>query len=378
MRHSSESTPRGHARSAVAKMILSHGYRIGDKLPPYRDLARQLGISARTLVRALHELAEEGTLQPLHGKGVFVRRMPAGGGILSTVGLVSPASQLNLLSHNYLRQILFGVVNQCGVHHIDLQIMAFRQFGRQDSTPVPPRELAPRVDGMILLGVLNDRYVAEFSQELIPLVLVDGQTQAAPVSCIAVDNAQAVNLIVDHLYGLGHRRIAYADAKSSDDLAISGEPGWLDTPDSRERRQAYLGSLRRLDLSYEQIYPVVDGDRQRQAAAVMASLKRERQLPTAIICYDDELASYLHGSLRESALRVPRDISVAAAVASEGGNLVSNQVITCAVADFQKMGEQAITSLLRQTTRQSAAWPKPERVGSRLYVGTTTGKPRRV
>jgi GntR family transcriptional regulator len=47
-------------------------HRIGERLPPERDLARLYGCSLITVRRALDELAREGRLQRRQGKGTFV------------------------------------------------------------------------------------------------------------------------------------------------------------------------------------------------------------------------------------------------------------------------------------------------------------------
>jgi GntR family transcriptional regulator, arabinose operon transcriptional repressor len=385
VRHSSEDTPRGHAKEAVVQMLLSRGYKAGDQLPSYRNLAEHFGIALCTLVRAMHEMIEEGTLQAMRGKGVFVRKLPYGGGKLTTVGLVYPASQMNLLRSSYLVQILTGTMDLCGQNEIDLQIVAFRKIGQMVHSPVSPRDLAMRVDGLILLGVVNDRYLAECARETIPLVLVDSQTQVAPIPCIAVDNERATNLVMDYLYGLGHQRIAYVDARCLDDLAVGHEPFLVDSADTHERREAYQAAAKRLGLDYVRIYPAAKWTKPKEATpymgvqatgvAVLAALLKDNQPPTALLCYDDAVASHLYQALLGSRLRVPKDLSIAAAAAAPGSNLVESRLITGAVMDFEEMGRRAITALQRQTRRQPNVLPHVERIGGKLCVGTTTARP---
>lgn len=382
IRNSNEDTTRGHVKEAITRLILSRGYKVGDKLPSCRQLAAHFDIAMQTLVNALHELAEEGILQLLHGKGMFVKRVPHGSGKLSTIGLAYPASVVNLLSGDYLTQILKGTMTLCRYYQIDLQILAFRQGAEPAAVPTSPRDLAMRVDGLILLEVVNDAYITECAREAMPLVLVDAQTEAAPVSCIAVDNTRAVDLVMDHLYGLGHRRIAYADFRSPDDMPRPDEPLRLDTADTRQRREAYLAAIGRLGLDYERVYPAVEWARPAQAApatgtGVGAALRKDERPPTAIVCYDQVIARFLCQSLLESGPRVPRDLSIAAAVAAKGGSLAGNQVITCTAVDFEEMGKRAVEVLRRQAKRGWGASPQVERIGGTLFPGTTTARARR-
>ena len=51
-------------------------WRVGDRLPPERELAGRYGCSLITGGRALSELAREGRLERARGRGTFVRRPP--------------------------------------------------------------------------------------------------------------------------------------------------------------------------------------------------------------------------------------------------------------------------------------------------------------
>lgn len=51
-------------------------WRLGDRLPPERQLAERYGCSLITVRRALSELAREGRLVRARGRGTFVRRPP--------------------------------------------------------------------------------------------------------------------------------------------------------------------------------------------------------------------------------------------------------------------------------------------------------------
>ncbi len=51
-------------------------WRVGDRVPPERELAERYGCSLITVRRALGELAREGRLERARGRGTFVRRPP--------------------------------------------------------------------------------------------------------------------------------------------------------------------------------------------------------------------------------------------------------------------------------------------------------------
>lgn len=48
----------------------------GDQLPSIRELARQLGVNASTIVRAYDDLAAQGDVEQQQGRGVFLASRP--------------------------------------------------------------------------------------------------------------------------------------------------------------------------------------------------------------------------------------------------------------------------------------------------------------
>src|SRR5919205_833269 len=63
----------------------------GERLPPERELAAQLGVSRTVLREALHTLAALGLVESRHGRGVFI----AGGSIQATAQRLSLALSTN-------------------------------------------------------------------------------------------------------------------------------------------------------------------------------------------------------------------------------------------------------------------------------------------
>src|SRR5215831_17468333 len=60
----------------VRGLIQRKRLRPGDRLPPERDLAAQIGVSRPTLRMGLHALAAMGCVQSRHGSGTFIPEGP--------------------------------------------------------------------------------------------------------------------------------------------------------------------------------------------------------------------------------------------------------------------------------------------------------------
>ncbi|MFN8631899.1 MAG: GntR family transcriptional regulator [Chloroflexota bacterium] len=63
-------------------------WRVGDRVPPERELAEQYGCSLITIRRALGELTREGRLERTRGRGTFVRRPPVVRDIAARAGFL--------------------------------------------------------------------------------------------------------------------------------------------------------------------------------------------------------------------------------------------------------------------------------------------------
>ncbi len=68
------------ARHALEQAILARRIPAGDRLPPERALAAELGVNRTTLRAALRELEVAGLVQVRHGSGYAVRDFTASGG----------------------------------------------------------------------------------------------------------------------------------------------------------------------------------------------------------------------------------------------------------------------------------------------------------
>jgi GntR family transcriptional regulator len=60
----------------IRRAILDGEAKPGERLPPAKDLAAELGVNANTVLRALRLLREEGLLEFRRGRGVSVSGTP--------------------------------------------------------------------------------------------------------------------------------------------------------------------------------------------------------------------------------------------------------------------------------------------------------------
>jgi DNA-binding LacI/PurR family transcriptional regulator len=134
----------------------------------------------------------------------------------------------------------------------------------------------------------------------IPVVAVAGHRHIEGVTNVLLDHARAAELALGHLYGLGHRKIAF----------MRGQPF---SSDSDERWKSLVAVAGRLGL---EIKPelVVSLDRDMTSPElgypVVQQLLATNEPFTAIVAFNDISAIGAIRALKDFNLRVPEDVSV--------------------------------------------------------------------
>lgn len=157
---------------------------------------------------------------------------------------------------------------------------------------------ARHCDAILFLGDLRDRpaLIEDLQSTRIPVVALWHGSRESGIPTVSVDNRAGVEAVVDHLVGLGHRRIAFAGPKRLGDIT--------------EREDAYLASLERHGLPRRPEYVQEAGNDFEGGAAALDELMDLAEPPTAIAAPTDVLAiGMLHAAQRRG-LAVPRDVSI--------------------------------------------------------------------
>jgi LacI family transcriptional regulator len=154
------------------------------------------------------------------------------------------------------------------------------------------RKLTPQVDGFVLAASrMGEDLIRRHAQER-PLVLVNRDIESIPR--VLIDTAGGVAQAVEHLAGLGHRRLAYLSGPAH---------SWANT----QRRRAVKRTGEKLGLDVVMLPARLSSyDAGRQAAGALLESGA-----TAVVAFDDLLAHGVLTGLAERGIRVPEQFSVA-------------------------------------------------------------------
>jgi LacI family transcriptional regulator, repressor for deo operon, udp, cdd, tsx, nupC, and nupG len=159
--------------------------------------------------------------------------------------------------------------------------------------------LQREADGLIFLGHrLPDSLQSWVRTRTTMPPVVNGceYSDSLGVPSAHIDNAAAAAQAMDHLYALGHRRTAVVT-------------GPMVSPLSRDRLVGAQRSARAHRLEKQLL--VVNGDFSIDAGITAAArLLALEQRPTAIFCFNDEMAVGVLDCARQRNLRVPEELSV--------------------------------------------------------------------
>jgi DNA-binding LacI/PurR family transcriptional regulator len=159
------------------------------------------------------------------------------------------------------------------------------------------RLLERRVDGLIVASSrTTDAYARQLRTEDIPVVCING-TVGQFAHAVQIDQRAGTRLAVDHLAGLGHRRIAH----------ITGPTG---VPTRAERLAGFRAALRERGLVFDPALVVTEVSTIEEAQRATAQLLALADPPTALFTYNDRLAIGSYRTIHAAGRAVGRDVSV--------------------------------------------------------------------
>lgn len=219
-----------------------------------------------------------------------------------------------------------------------------------------------QVDGVLLMSSsMSGEWLAELVKHQIPTVAVDWevrQTASRTLGLITQDFEAGIREAVDHLVGLGHRRLAH----------VSGP---LNLATARIRRDAFVHALATHGIDASQVEVVEGNLRTDGGRRALAQLMELPQRPTAIFAANDLTAIGIIWAARDRGLRVPEELSVVGLDDVPLAAEITPPLTTVALRRYE-LGSLAMQMLLDLQSKSGPACMERELV-SHLVVRQSTG-----
>ena len=219
-------------------------------------------------------------------------------------------------------------------------------------------------DGLIFLGHRLPKEAATILEAMAPRCapVVNGCefNPRLGIPSVHIDNAQAAFEAMDHLYELGHRRIGIVT-------------GPLVSPLSRDRLTGARSRAKAEGAERESI--VMQGDFSIESGVRAAErLLGRRDTPTAIFCFNDEMAIGVLEVARHNTIRVPQELSLVGFDDIRFARYLDPPLTTIA-QPMREIGEGVVRLLLGILSGENQT-PESVTLPHRLVVRSSTAPPR--
>jgi DNA-binding LacI/PurR family transcriptional regulator len=177
----------------------------------------------------------------------------------------------------------------------------------------------------------------------IPVVAVSGHNDVKGVTNILLDHRRAAELALEHLFSLGHRRIAFVKGQEF-------------SSDTQSRWESILLAAKKLGLTiHPKLAIQLEGNLPTSDVGyeVTRRLLGKREPFSAMFAFNDISAIGAIRALREKGLRVPEDVSVVGFDDIQSAAF-QNPALTTVRQPLRKMGKIAAETVLRRIAGDAA------------------------
>jgi LacI family transcriptional regulator len=324
-----------------------------------RDVARSAGVSIATVSRVIngHYGVSPRTLEQVR---TAIEELGYESSLVATSLRRSRTNVLGLVTHSfesYTAEVLKGVMEALSGTGLDLIIYANSDTYGTRSHGWEQRNLT-RLSGTLTDGCIVVTPWSDVKSRT-PVVAID-PVRDSTMPSVTADNLTGAVTAVNHLLGLGHRRIGFIGGRSS--LAAA----WA-------REEGYRKALTDAGLAADPKL-IGRGDFHPETAIAPArALLESPDRPTAIFTASDGMALKVLEVARELSLDVPGDLSIVG-FDNIPESAMAQPTLTTIDQSMHQLGYEA-ARLLQELVAGSAAEPLQRFVPTELVVRESTAPP---
>lgn len=336
-------------QETLQKRILRGEYPAETWLPTERALADEFEVD-RTVVRAALDLLEHAEMiVRMPGKRPWVRA--TNHAITSAPTSRQPHVEVRtivaILPHEghsaSSMAVLQGINQALRLQYDEFSLKVEDNYGEDAtfSSVLERRALenarAQNAAGVILwhMGCQRTREtINSFADEGVPIVLIDRIPEGIDCDFVGVDNIHSAQKAVNHLLGLGHRRIGHLTHKDSASTIL-------------DRKNGYNQALRLRGISEDESLICNINDFYGTGNTAADYYFNLESPPTAIFAVNDNLAHAFVSDVEKLGKQVPQDISV---VGFDDVERFSHRpaILTTMSHPFDQVGQRAASLILQR------------------------------
>ena len=284
-------------KDIMREEIAQGKYKPGDTLPSANQLAKLFSTSRNTAVKAINDLAQEGTVYCVQGKGSIVNdlrkeiasRDKRKKSATPDIGIL--ISDFNDLNDLYFTRLFKGISEKAKTVPCNLKTFCINNYSINDFIQTE------HFDGLIVATKLPESSVLVLKQNKIPFVLAGNDIYGEELLCVTGDSYGSTYEAIKYLHSLGHEKIA----------VLSGPTTARSTPLAY---MAYKNAMNELNLEVNESFFRAGDYGEEAGYKGFQNLIAMQNIPTAILTLEDNIAIGVIKAAEENSLKVPDDLSV--------------------------------------------------------------------
>ena len=257
--------------TVTVSKALSNKDGVGDELrKQIKDLAEQLGYKYKKSSAA------------------------ANSGTTGNIGILIPSRFFSMDSSYYW--YLFNHLSVELLKHGYYSIIELITDENEASLDIPKILIDQKVDGIIILGQVGNKYINVIHSHYDNFILLDFYTDDPNLDSVSNDDFYCSYILTNYVISQGHKNLRFV--------------GTFDATTSiRDRYMGFQKALHehKIETSFSQII----NDRDEKGHMIPFSISSKKsELPDAFICNNDITAANLMNALESKGFKIPQDVSV--------------------------------------------------------------------
>lgn len=286
----------------IKSNILSGVYNVGEQIPTESALQEQYQVSRQTVRKAILELSNEGFLRSEKGSGTYVsnqyRSKSNGNSNNKIIGVIT-----TYISDYIFPSIIRGIEGRLNEDNYSLLLASTNNDVAQEKKALEMM-LSYGVDGLIVeptksnLYNPNIAYYLTFKEQDVPFIMINAYYEELEVPFFCLDDVQSSYLATKELISKGHKKIGIIS--KMDDLQ------------GKYRMKGYIKALGEAKLRFqpEQVLSFDTESKQNLSVNIKNFLLENRDVLTAIVCYNDEVGLEVVNVCRQLDISIPNELSI--------------------------------------------------------------------
>ncbi len=310
-----------------------------------KDIAKNLGISAAAVSKALNDRKDiseklkrkvrKAAKELNYTPNSIARRLVTNKS--NTIGVFVFSRQEDTFSKDLGLQFLGGILEEANKNDYDIVLFSTDSDLLNEKSYI---ELCRerRAEGAIFTGLrLDDPHIKKIKNSTFPISIIDTHIEGENVNFVSTDNKIGVQLALDYLWKLDHRKIAMINGHKY------AQVSW-------DRLNAYRDYLEEREVYNERL--VFTGDFTEDSGYQCAEkIMKLEKLPTAIFIASDLMALGAIKAFKKSGFNLPKDMSITGFDNISISNYIEPRLTTVG-QDAIAMGKWSVRLILNKLRKE--------------------------